>query len=192
MAYKKVQKYSTLGRFQNLCQPLYSHTASETRRGSLLTAFDLLLIGLSVIVLAAGLKRRSSTWRIGKPEGRVGHVVPLLKYLIGHAKILRELWPGTTHHLLFWGFVVTLILSLLSQFGLNLPLILAGSLSFIQDLAGIAMLAGTLFFFLRRVGNRGLGKPERSLLPLFILLAILLTGFLTERGRLTIIRTEPF
>lgn len=151
-----------------------------------------MLIGLSFIVLVAGLRKRASNCRIGRPEERFGHVVPLLKYLFGHAKILREPWPGTAHHLIFWGFVVTFILSILSQFGLNLPFILAGMLSFIQDLAGVAMLAGGLFFLWRRVFNRGPDKPQRSLLPLFVLLAVIVTGFLAEGGRLTIARTEPF
>ena len=145
-----------------------------------------------VVVLVAGLKRRSALYRIGKPEHRGGHFLFLLRYLIGHSKIRRERWPGTAHMLLFWGFFITLILLLLSQFALIFPSHLAGTLSLIRDLAGMAMLTGTLYFLFRRIFNRGPGKPERSLLPLIILLAILITGFLAEGGRLAILQTEPF
>jgi Fe-S oxidoreductase/nitrate reductase gamma subunit len=157
----------------------------------LMSAFDLLLIAAALIVMLVGLSRRWSVWRMGREESRSGDWAGLLKYLLGHRKILKNSGPGKAHLLLFWGFVVPLIIIILAQFAFTLPIFPARLLSLLADILGIAFLAGTLFFLIRRKRSVVGGPTRKPFIPIFIFLFILLTGFAAEGIRLSILQ-RPF
>ncbi len=138
--------------------------------------------------MMVGFSRRRSVWRMGREENRSGDWTGLFRYILGHAKILKNPRPGRAHLMLFWGFTVPMIVIILAQFGFTIPIIPARLLSLLADLLGIALLAGTLFFlFRRRTGEREHKKP---LIPLFLFLVILLTGFAAEGTRLSILHPQ--
>lgn len=151
------------------------------------TAFDPLLIAAAFLIMLTGFGRRWSLWRTGREDHRSGDLAGLLRYLLGHKKILRNRATGAAHLMLFWGVAIPLLIVILAQFRFAMPHILAGLLSLLLDLLGSAMLAGTLFFFVRRTRSTAPGTPERSILPLVVLLMILVTGFLSSGARTSII-----
>ena len=118
---------------------------------------------------------------MGREENRSGDWKGLFKYILGHAKILKKPGPGRAHLMLFWGFTVPMIVIILAQLGFTIPIIPARLLSLLADLLGIALLAGTLFFLVKR---------KRSFVPLFLFLFILLTGFAAEGTRLSIVHPQ--
>jgi Fe-S oxidoreductase/nitrate reductase gamma subunit len=160
-----------------------------TREGDeeLLAAFDILLIVVAIIVMLVGLVRRWSVWQMGRPEERPGDLLGLIGYLFGHRRILRGGGVGIFHLLLFWGFVVPLVLVIVTQFSFTVPKGVARPLSLATDVLGCAMLVGTLFFLARRLKDTGPNAPRRVLLPLSLLLFILLTGLWAEGTRLRIL-----
>lgn len=156
----------------------------------MLTAFDLLFLIIAILVMSIGLARNGSTWRMGQNESRAGDLFGLMGYLLRHKKILRNRNAGITHLILFWGLITPLLIVILAQFGFTIPQIPAKLLSLFMDILGIAILAGTLFFLIRRIKSTGPEVPQRAILPLIILLVILLTGFLAEGTRLSIVHPE--
>jgi Fe-S oxidoreductase/nitrate reductase gamma subunit len=152
----------------------------------LLTAFDILLIGLALVIMVWGLSRRWSAWRIGQEESRSGDWTGLFAYIMGHKKILKNRYPGIAHLIVFWGFVIPLLIIIMAQFDLTIPHIPAQILSLLTDILGIALLAGTLFFLIRRLRSTRQGGPKNAIFSLFILLLVLITGFFAEGTRLSI------
>ena len=124
---------------------------------------------------------------MGRDEDRSGDWGGLLKYLVGHKKILGNRNAGTAHLILFWGLIIPLLIIILAQFAFTLPRALALLLSLLTDILGALMLAGTLFFLIRWIKSTGLDRPKRTIGPLILLLIILLTGFLAEGTRLSIV-----
>ncbi len=108
-------------------------------------------------------------------------------YLLGHKRILRNRYTGTAHLMLFWGLAIPVIIVVLAQFRFAIPDIVARILSLLLDVLGIAMLAGTFFFLVRRIKSTDSGTPKRTVFPLVVLLIILLTGFLAAGARISII-----
>ncbi len=138
--------------------------------------------------MLAGFKRRWSWWRAGRAEERPGDPLGLFRYLLGHRKILKNTPSGRAHIMLFWGIIVPFVVIVLAQFDFAMPEIPSRVFSLMTDLLGIAMLAGSLFFLARRMRNTGPDEPKRTLLPIFLLVIILLTGFMAEGARLSIIQ----
>jgi Fe-S oxidoreductase len=83
--------------------------------------------------------------------------------------------------------MIPLLIIILSQFGFTMPNIPAGLLSLLLDVLGTSMLMGILFFLARRIKSADPGAPKNTVLPLVVLLTILLTGFLAEGARISII-----
>jgi Fe-S oxidoreductase/nitrate reductase gamma subunit len=158
---------------------------------TLISAFDLLLIAATFIVMLVGFSRRWSVWRLGREDSRSGDWPELLKYLLGHRKILKNPGPGKAHLMLFWGLIVPLIIIILAQFGFTMPIFPARLLSLLADILGLAFLAGTMFFLMRRKRSITGRATKKPFIPLFIFLFILLTGFATEGTRLSILQ-PPF
>lgn len=151
------------------------------------TAFDPLLIATALLVMVAGFGRRWSSWRMGRSEDRSGDWRGLWGYLLSHGKILKRGRAGIAHLLLFWGALVPLTIVVLAQFAFVLPPGTARALSLFMDLVGAAAVAGILFFLIRRVKGHEAGAPARTLLPAFLLLFILLSGFTAEGIRLNLV-----
>ena len=152
----------------------------------MLTAFDVLLISVAIIILWVGLRKRMSLRKTGRHEDRQGALGGLIGYLVGHRQILRNPFSGTAHVLLFWGVVIPLLVIILSQFPLTMPKVPSQILSLVTDVLGIALLIGVLFFLIRRIRSRDPVKPKKALFPILVLLFVLLTGFLAEGTRLSI------
>ena len=124
---------------------------------------------------------------MGREEIRSGDLDGLMRYLLGHKRILRNRYTGTAHLMLFWGLAIPVLIVVLAQFRFAMPDILARILSLLLDLLGSAMLVGTLFFLARRIRPTDPGTAKRTILPLLVLLSILLTGFLAAGSRISIL-----
>jgi Fe-S oxidoreductase len=158
----------------------------------LLTAFDPLLIGMALMVMSVGLARRWALWRSKfKRAGvarRSGDWFGLITYLMGQAHILKKKPIGIFHLLVFWGVTIPLVVIILAQSPVVIPQTLAWSLSFAQDMLGLGLLAGTVFFGAKRIKPSGPDAPKRTLLPAVVILVIVLTGFFAEGARLGIVQ----
>ncbi|CAB1063251.1 Fe-S oxidoreductase [Olavius sp. associated proteobacterium Delta 1] len=155
----------------------------------MLTAFDLLLITIAIVVMAAGFKNRWAVVQLGRPQRPSRDPVGLIKYLCGHDKIMQNRKAGWAHLFVFFGVLVPLLVIILAQFDFAMPLPIARLLSLLTELIGLAMLAGLLYFLLRRIGATAPRAPQRTIFPVAVLLLIVVTGFLAEGTRLAIIST---
>lgn len=158
---------------------------------SLITAFDLLGIGVALSIMGVGLARRWRFWRMKKPAAVPADWGGLWTYLSGHRDILRRPSVGMAHLAAFWGVILPLALILLAQFGGAIPGVPARLLSVIQDLTGAVLLAGVIYFLIRRMGLREADGPRGTLFPAALLLIIVVSGFLAEGARLNLLGTAP-
>lgn len=159
---------------------------------ALFTSYDLLLIALAIGIMAIGLARSWSMWRERKPKNLTGNWGEMFSNIIGHSTILRRPDVGKGHLAVFWGVIIPLAVVILIQFGLTIPKTPAALLSLVQDLAGLALLIGTIYLIKRRLGQTETTGPRGTLLPMVIMLVILVSGFLAEGARLSIIKPESF
>ena len=153
----------------------------------MLTAFDLLLIAIAIVIMAAGFRKRWAVVQLGRPEKISRDPLGLIKYLFGHNKILQNRKAGWAHIFVFFGFFVPLAIIVLSQFDFALPVPVALGLSLLTELLGLAMLAGLIYFLARRIGAAAPLAPKRAIFPATVLLFIIITGFLAEGTRLAIL-----
>jgi Fe-S oxidoreductase/nitrate reductase gamma subunit len=159
-----------------------------------ITAFDILLICAAILIVLAGFAGRRLLWRAGREENRSGDMAGLLGYLIGQQHILKRRYAGVAHLFLFWGIVVFLLVIILAQFPLTIPAIAAGILSLGLDILGAVMLAGIVFFLIRRSHSKRLSAdkvlPKKVLFPAIILMIILITGFVAAGTRMSIVPSD--
>ena len=153
----------------------------------MLTSFDALLIAAAILILGIGLARRSSLWLVGQEEIRKGSLSTLAGYLLGSGKILKRPLQGSAHVFVFWGVVLPALVVLVSQFRPRLPETLSNLLSLFLDLLGLAMLCALVFMLARRWTKREGAGPKRTAVPALTLLGIVVTGFLAEGTRLSIL-----
>jgi Fe-S oxidoreductase/nitrate reductase gamma subunit len=153
----------------------------------LLTAFDLLLIAIAIVVMAAGFRKRWAVVQLGRPERISRDPLGLVKYLFGHDKIMQNPKVGWAHLFVFFGFLIPLVVIILAQFDFAMPVAFARLLSLLTELLGLAMLVGLLYFLLRRIGADEPRAPQRTKFPVVVLLFIIVTGFLAEGTRLAIV-----
>ena len=159
---------------------------------ALLTSFDLLLVAAAFLIMTVGLVRRWSLWRQKKPAGISGDWHGLKTALLAQRDILKRPLVGGAHLAAFWGVVIPLIVIILAQFGFIIPHAPANLLSLIQDLAGIALLIGTLLLLIRRLECADTEGPSRTMPPMILMLVILISGFLAEGARLSILQADGF
>ncbi len=152
----------------------------------MLTVFDILFICAAVIVLFAGILKQRRAWISGRKETLSKDFFKVLQYLIGHKRILRNPLIGIFHLFFFWGFLASLVIIILSQFGIVFPKVLSNVLSLLLDFLGIFMLFGTFYFLVRSKTAKNKDYTRGKILPLIILVLILVTGFLAEGSRLRI------
>ena len=154
-----------------------------------------LIMGIAVLALAYGLYERVVLWRRGQAEDRWDRAGERIKgvvvNILGHARVLREAYPGVMHLFIFWGFLVLLIGTGLEAFdhysGLHL---LHGTaylaFSFLLDLAGLAVIVGCLMALWRRyiLSPRALDNKPEDAFALLLVLGVVVTGFLVEGARI--------
>ncbi|RLB06563.1 MAG: iron-sulfur-binding reductase [Deltaproteobacteria bacterium] len=158
------------------------------------------LAAIPVLIFAYTLYERICLWRMGGQERRFdrlgARVRSLITFALGHARILRDSYPGIMHLFIFWGFAVLFLgtLTIFLQEDITLPIwgkaFLHGGFylffSLILDLLGLLAIIGTLMALVRRY----IWRPQRldnkadDAITLALILAILITGFLVEGARL--------
>ncbi len=153
----------------------------------MLTAFDLLLIAIAIVIMAAGFRKRWAVVKSGRPEILSPNPLGLIQYLFGHHEILQNRKAGWAHLFVFFGFFIPLTIIILSQFDFALPVPVARLLSLLTELLGLAMLVGLIYFIIRRFGTTDPLSPKRTFFPVIVLLFIIVTGFLAEGTRLAIL-----
>lgn len=129
-------------------------------------------------------------------EGLAGRLWFAVQYIFGHGRILRDVYPGVMHFLIFFGMFVLFLVTLMVMaqedftalfFGvvfLKGPTYLVWSLA--GDLFGIALLLGTIFAFVRRYLLKAdrLDNTPQELWAILLLFALVFTGFLAEGLRM--------
>ncbi|MFH0975182.1 MAG: heterodisulfide reductase-related iron-sulfur binding cluster [Spirochaetota bacterium] len=155
----------------------------------------------SVIYLVYTLSKKIKIWKKGQKELRTDligkRIMMVVKYVGFQAKILKEAYAGIMHAAIFFAFLglvaVTLLIMIQDDFTelffhykfLDGNAYLIWSL--FADLCGITVLFGLFLAIIRRYVT----KPSRldtkptDTLALMILVAIIITGFLTEALRIT-------
>jgi len=155
---------------------------------------------IPVAFLIYGLYKRYTLWNQGTEENRLTHlskrIASFFENSLLQKRIFRERYAGLMHGLIFFGFVVLFIGTALIalQEDVTLPLFhwayLKGTFykiySLVLDIFGILAIIGTLMALYRRL----ILKPERldqrrdDNLVLYLLLFILVTGFIIEGFRI--------
>ncbi len=165
-----------------------------------------ILSAIVVFILVYGFYKRVKLWRVGKEEKRGDFIWERVKSVLlfgfGHKKTLNETYPGISHFILFWGFVIlflgTLIIFL--QEDVFSPIFnlffLHGNFylwfSLILDFSGALAIIGVLLALYRRY----VIKPDRldnifdDFFSLILILLVLVTGFLTEGARIAATRPD--
>jgi Fe-S oxidoreductase/nitrate reductase gamma subunit len=160
----------------------------------MITAFDILVICAAILIMLAGFAGRRMLWRAGRQERRPGDLGGVLGYLIGQQPILKRRYAGIAHLFLFWGIAVFLLVIILAQFPLTIPAAAARILSLGLDILGAVMLAGTVFFLIRRSRSKRISAdkilPRSEWFPAIILLIILITGFVAAGTRMRIVPSD--
>lgn len=143
-----------------------------------------------------GFYRRYRLWRTGQPENRFDRVGERIKSVLvngfAHARILREAYPGLMHFLIFWGFLVMFVgtLIIMAQADFGIPLVYGNFYLYFMalglDMAGLAAVIGTVMALIRRyvVRPARLDNTADDALTLLWILVILVTGFILEGLRI--------
>jgi Fe-S oxidoreductase/nitrate reductase gamma subunit len=150
---------------------------------------------VAVLILIYAFYDRIRLWRHGTAANRSDRMVERIKgviqYIIGHWRVLKDLYPGIMHAFIFWGFALLFIGTGVEAFdhysGLHF---LTGTayitFSFILELAGLAVLIGVIL----AAGRRYITKPKRldnkpdDFWVLLLLFVVVVTGFLVEGLRI--------
>lgn len=156
-----------------------------------------LVFTVVLVVFLYSCYHRYLLWTIGRPDKRtdkpVERIKSVLVYGFGHARLLKEPYPGVMHFFLFWAFVILFFLGAFLDF---LQVFLgrhflkgAGylSISFLLDIVGLLAIAGIIMALVRRYvlkPSRLDSRPEDAY-SLVLLLAIFTTGYLLEGLRIT-------
>ncbi|MCD6567648.1 MAG: 4Fe-4S dicluster domain-containing protein [Dehalococcoidia bacterium] len=168
----------------------------------------LLAVVATMIFVYAIVARFWVVWRQSQPEDRfhpfwqrvgafikVGVVDGFL-----HKKIFREPYPGIPHFLLFWGCVFLLLcaaIDFLSHYWFHSWLEGTSGLihSLASDAGGILVIVGLIVLIIRRYAQKPgafheqLDRSRDDIIGIIIVLAVVITGFLSEAFRLATI--EP-
>ncbi len=173
------------------------------------------LAAAAVGILIYTFYRRVRLWRIGRPDGRLHplgrRIWAFLQYSIVHLLLhgkffgltrgprFRELYPGIIHFLIFSGFIVLFIGTVMVSTSHYLYEFLEGGLylvfSLVLDVFGLLLIIGIALAMHRRY----IRKPDRldnkweDLMALLLLLVLAVSGFVVEGLRIaaTELETSP-
>ncbi len=159
----------------------------------MIKTLDFFFILCLLVTLFWGINRRFRLWHTGVEDNRSDKMGFRLKSLfsevIFHRSILRDTYPGTLHLFIFFGFFIPLAVIFIVQFMFTLPQPIARLFSFLLDIVGFAAFISLCLVLYRRYVTRPSrlsNKPE-DLVVVLLLLCVILTGFLVESLRLSII-----
>lgn len=156
----------------------------------MLSFFDPVLILMALVISGYGFYRRASLWRIGLTEQRKNHLGKRIQFtlsnIFGHARILRETYPGLMHLFIFYGFIIPFSLIVLFQFFHFLPSPFGSTFSLLLDCVGFLGLIGIMIAFIRRYIQKPARLESRAqdAVALALIFGILLFGFLVEGFRI--------
>lgn len=164
------------------------------------------LLAIPIGMLAFGLARRARLWQLGRPDGRVDRFATRLwgafVQALLHARIVRRrnLYGGVTHVLIFWGFVVLFIGTVVVMVEHDVAVPLFGfsfyrgnfylGFKLAMNLAGLMLIAGVLMAFARRLilQPATLETSADDLVVLAFLLVLSVQGFILQALRLAVER----
>jgi Fe-S oxidoreductase/nitrate reductase gamma subunit len=135
---------------------------------------------------------RYRMWRQGCPEG-ISEVRAskggrqILFSILRPNKFLDNPYGNIAHLFVFWGFIIPFVTVAASQFRPVLPVWAGQGLSLVLDIIGLLAVVGTCMLLSKRL-LRDNPWADGQPIHLWILLAILITGFIAEGLRLTITR----
>ena len=154
----------------------------------------LFLVALSIFVWK--FYQRYRLWKVGRDGKKVDQIALrwklMIQYALGQGRVIKERYPGVMHLLIYSGFIVLFIGTLLIfiQIDLTKPLF---SLEFLKstfylyysvtlDVFGVLAIIGILLAAYRRLFIKPINLKSRSddLIILTSLLVILITGFIIE------------
>jgi Fe-S oxidoreductase/nitrate reductase gamma subunit len=173
------------------------------------------LAAVAVGIFIYAFYRRIRLWQIGRPDDRLHplgkRIWALFKYKIVHLLLhgnffgvtrglrFRELYPGIIHFLIFAGFLVLFIGTVLVAASHYIYEFLEGGVylgfSLVLDIFGLLLIIGVIMAMYRRY----LQKPDRldnrleDLVALLLLLILAVSGFIMEGFRIaaTELKTSP-
>jgi Fe-S oxidoreductase len=152
----------------------------------MLTLFDPILIAAALLVFFLGMNRLKKLRKSGRTESVSTDIIRLLTDIFTHKRIIERPVAGFFHLVLFYGFCLFLLVTLIGQTGLILPLFLSQILSFLLDMTGILMLGSTFFFIYRFVSGPGDDKNFSKLVMTILVAGIIVTGFLAAGCRISL------
>ena len=159
-----------------------------------------ILASLAVAALAYSFYRRSRLWKLGSRDGTFSDLRQKTKSFIAtalidgflHRKILRDVYPGTIHALIFWGAMFLLLATTLDPISYYIVHFMEGNtylaISFLADLGGLMILVGLVMVVIRRY----IQKPDRldnipaDAIGLALIFILVLSGFILEGLRMQV------
>jgi len=162
----------------------------------MIKTIDIFFVLIVLVVFFWGINRRFQVWRKGVQDNRSERMGYRFKTLltggIAHRSILRDPFPGVLHLLIFLGFLVPLLMIFFVQFMFTLPMPISNVASLLLDIVGFSAFISVLLVIFRRYITRPkrLTNTSDDLAVLLLLLSIILTGFLVEGLRLSVIGND--
>lgn len=165
-----------------------------------------LLFLISVIIFAYGVWRKVSMWRKGKPAPRFDRIGERLWLMIRDAilqvKVLKEMYPGIMHLLIYANFIGLFIGTLIVMAEFDFHFIFGHFIkgnfylifSFLMEVFGIGMILGALIAIFRRYIQKpkGLSMEWDDHLFIWWVLVQGILGFLLEGARIKVTGTPSF
>ena len=163
-----------------------------------------LFLAIPFILLSFGIIRRIWMWNKGCPENRFDQMsdrfIAAVRDTIAHGRIVRKtsLYSGVMHVLIFWGFVLLFIgtIIVLIEHDITVPLL---GYSFYQgnfylgyklvmNAAGLMVIAGVLMAFYRRyvVQPSHVKTAPDDIILLTLLLLLVVQGYMVQALRLAV------
>ncbi len=147
-----------------------------------------------------GFYKRIRLWKLGREDNRIDHIGHriglVLKYALGQGRVIKKVYPGIMHLLIYGGFIIltigTLLIFLETDF--SAPLFswtfLKGAFylyySVALDLFGVLAIIGIVLAIYRRTVMKpvNLKSKKDDVINFSLFLVILVTGFIIEGLRI--------
>ncbi len=162
------------------------------------------LMVIAIIIFCKGVYDHYKLWKLGKPERRERWwppgpgIVRFIKGTLGHARILREDYPGTMHLMIFWGFIIFALGTVVHRRArayrpAHLPGLVLPGVSFILNVFALLVIVAIRMALWRRLVARpeGIDSQTDDWVALALIFLIVATGLLLG-GLLIAITQDPW
>jgi Fe-S oxidoreductase/nitrate reductase gamma subunit len=159
-----------------------------------------------LVIIGIRIYRRYRLWKLGNPDNRfdqIGRRFQLvLKYALGQGRVIKKKYPGTMHILIYTGFIILFIGTVLIFIQVDFSKPIFGweflhsafymFYSLTLDIFGVLAIIGLLMAAYRRIFLDPKNLPNRRSDAIIIIsfLIILVTGFLIEGYRLAVVQPK--